>query len=349
MKDRRSIYNNIANHLSSLNDKQISILLESATVVGNSLGGESALLKFSDKNIFIKKIRLTDIERLPENQRSTKNLFHLPLYYQYGVGSTGFGAWRELESHILSTEWVITGKCPNFPCLYHWRVLPGSTQTPTQEQLVKLDKDVKYWNDSQAVRERLEANLHASACIILFLEYFPKNLYQWFGDQITQEESVINAACEMIEHDLSKTITFMKSHNFIHFDAHFYNILTDGKHLYFSDFGLAVSSGFELSVEEKEFFNIHCDYDNYSSVANYLHCIVTHYAGEDKWIESLRELMGEKHEQLPLGLATAIKRYAPTALLMDKFYRGLQKNKTTTYPVEELYQAWSDCKVGLHH
>src|ERR1700729_3312206 len=166
---RRDIYNKISNDLSLLSDNQISTLLESSTPIGNSIGGSSALLRISDTNIFIKKIRLTDIERLPENAMSTANLFHLPLYYQYGVGSTGFGTWRELAAHILSTNWVIAGECLNFPILYHWRVVPGFSQEPDEEQLVKLDKDVKYWNNSSAIHDRLKANLYASANIVLFL------------------------------------------------------------------------------------------------------------------------------------------------------------------------------------
>ena len=57
---------------------------------------------------------------------STANLFELPIYYQYGIGSAGFNAWRELYTHIITTDWVIRNKCPNFPRMYHWRILPRS-------------------------------------------------------------------------------------------------------------------------------------------------------------------------------------------------------------------------------
>jgi RimJ/RimL family protein N-acetyltransferase len=150
----------------------------------------------------------------------------------------------------------------------------------------------------------------------------------------------MEVACGMIEKHLTETISFMKSQNFIHFDAHFHNILTDGNHLYFSDFGLATASKFELSEEEREFFNYHLDYDSYSATTNFLHCLVTHYVGKDKWIESLHELMNEKLQKLPLYFSAIIKRYAPTALLMDKFFRDLQKDKTTIYPAKELELAW---------
>lgn len=338
MINRKNIYNRISNELSLLDDKQIAKLLESSTSIGESIGGSTALLKLSGTNIFVKKIRLTDIERLPENEMSTANLFHLPLYYQYGVGSTGFGAWRELAAHLLANQWVLQDQCQNFPCLYHWRVLPSPVATPDQEQFKRLEQDVAYWNHSQAIRERLESNLYASAHIVLFLEYFPNNLYQWLQNQIAQGDAAANNACEMVDNQLTQTILFMQSQNFIHFDAHFYNIVTDGHHLYFGDFGLANSSTFELSEEEKAFLYHHRDYDSYSAMTSFLHCLVTYYIKDNNanWIESLVELIDDKHQTLPVAISTIIKRYVHAAALMDKFYQDLQKDKTTIYPAKEL-------------
>jgi hypothetical protein len=37
-------------------------------------------------------VPLTDLEQLPQHFMSTANIFGLPLSYQYGVGSAGFGA-----------------------------------------------------------------------------------------------------------------------------------------------------------------------------------------------------------------------------------------------------------------
>ncbi len=340
MSKRRATYCAIANELSLLNDAQLSKLLATSTSIGSGIGGSSALLKISDVNVFIKKIRLTGVERLPENIMSTANLFKLPLYYQYGVGSTGFGAWRELVAHIVSTNWIISDQCLSFPLLYHWRVLPSNDQEPSKENLEKLEKDVSYWNNSSAIRSRLEANLKASENIVLFLEYFPENLNQWLSHCITQKGTAIESACSMIESDLINNIEFMGSQGFLHFDVHFHNILTDGNHLYFSDFGLATSSKFELSEEEIKFFRGHADYDRYSAFTNFLHCLVTHYCGKEQWIESLNEVLENKKLQLPACVMSIIKRYAPVALLMDKFYRELQRDKTTEYPNKALEQAW---------
>ena len=53
--------------------------------------------------------------------------------YQYGIGSTGFGVWRELSAHIIATNWVMSGACPRFPVMCHWRIL----QTPQAKQVTK--------------------------------------------------------------------------------------------------------------------------------------------------------------------------------------------------------------------
>lgn len=78
------------------------------------------------RRVFIQRIRLTDIELRPQNVRSTANLFGLPLFYQYGVGSAGFGGWRELAVHTMTTNWVLGGEYEGLPLMYHWRVLPDS-------------------------------------------------------------------------------------------------------------------------------------------------------------------------------------------------------------------------------
>jgi hypothetical protein len=44
--------------------------------------------------VFVKKIPLTDLELRTPKVGSTANIFNLPMYLQYGVGSKGFGAWR---------------------------------------------------------------------------------------------------------------------------------------------------------------------------------------------------------------------------------------------------------------
>ena len=327
----------MANMLSALTDKEIAVLFANSTHLSNSIGGSSAVVNMNKTPIFIKKIRLTELELLPENQHSTANLFDLPLYYQYGVGSTGFGAWRELAAHQLTTNWVLKGDCLNFPCLYHWRIMNTEKPVINEAQLQTLNKEVAYWNHSPAIRARLKANLNASAHIILFLEYVPYNLFQWCGEKIHQQQG--DTACAMILPQLMQTITFMQSQQFIHFDAHFHNILTDGQQLYFGDFGLASTMQFALSEQEQAFFKRHINYDYYSAITNLLHCMITHHKESDNWIETMREMLHAPSSAF-VPLQPIISQYAPIAVIMDNFYRGLQKNKTTAYPFKALQEAW---------
>lgn len=81
--------------------------------------------------------------------------------------------------------------------------------------------------------------------------------HQWLGTQVEAGDQAANRACAMAERELAAGISFMNSRGLLHFDAHFENILTDGQRLYFADYGLALSSGFELSPDEAGFFDRH--------------------------------------------------------------------------------------------
>ncbi len=81
---RISTYGVVATELALLSNRRFSDLLAKAESLGSSIGGASVLLEVAGSRVFAKKIRLTDVERQPENTMSTANLFDLPLYYQYG-------------------------------------------------------------------------------------------------------------------------------------------------------------------------------------------------------------------------------------------------------------------------
>lgn len=122
--NRLETYERISKELKNMSDKMLSDLLHQAAPMHSGIGGTSATLTLEGTKVFVKKIALTDLERKSEHFLSTANLFDLPLFYQYGVGSKGFGAWRELATHLMTSKWVILENCPNFPILYHWRILP---------------------------------------------------------------------------------------------------------------------------------------------------------------------------------------------------------------------------------
>jgi hypothetical protein len=279
--DRICTYGAVSTELALLSDQRLSVLLSKATPIGTSIGGTAVSMEIGGTRIFVKKIPLTDLERRPENIMSTANLFGLPSYCQYGlgdIGSPGFGAWRELAANIMSTNWVLTGECANFPLMYHWRVLPGAPHISDEHK--NIDDSVNYWNGSPAVRARLEAKQSASAEILLFLEHIPQTLRTWFVNQVTIGGDAAVSATRMVESSLEATTSFMKSRGFLHFDGHFENILTDGQSLFFADFGLAMCTRFELSEAETTFFEIHRDYDRFYALSHLVHWLVVTLFGK---------------------------------------------------------------------
>ena len=132
--NRIKTYAHLSTEINCLSDVKLCCLLHQAQPMHTGIGGKSVLLTINDTPIFVKKIPLTDLEREPQHTLLTANFFELPLFYQYGIGSTGFGAWRELAAHIMTTNWVLSGECPNFPLLYNWRVLPSLKPEPMNDQ-----------------------------------------------------------------------------------------------------------------------------------------------------------------------------------------------------------------------
>lgn len=338
LNNRIEKYDCLSNELASLSDQRLKNLFEKAVFNHSGIGGRSAYLTIGKVSVFVKKVPLTELEMRVENVRSTANLFDLPLYYQYGVGSAGFGAWRELTAHIMTTNWALTEKCPNFPLMYHWRVLKGSHPVPmSSQQIERLEQDIKYWNGSLAVRKRLEQIHNSSAYILLFLEYIPCTLYHWLSSQLTLEEKKAKQAISFVEKELKNINRFLKAQDFLHFDAHFENILTDGKALYFSDFGLSLSRAFNLSKKEIEFFNNHINFDECCAAVNLMHCLIANLEGKDKWPVALEQLIKEEDCISKPPFSSIIKRYGQIALIMDDFFMRLQKeNKRTVYPKEHL-------------
>jgi hypothetical protein len=338
-KDRLHAYSAISTHLACLSDSKLINLLAQSTAMHTGIGGKSFLLMQGGHSIFIKKIPITDRELLSENRFSTANIFDLPLFYQYGVGSAGFGAWRELAAHVMTTNWVLSKVSESFPLMYHWRILPTINQEPVSDDaLEKIYKDVAYWENSTSIQTRLESIQRASFEVVVFLEFFPQTLSTWLDEQLCRDEQTALAAILFVDESTKKTNQFMNSQGLLHFDAHFENILTDGQHIYVSDFGLALSSSFELSSAEIEFFSLHERYDDYATLTNLLFCIFRHYFGQAHWEVRLKAyLHGKEKNRLPAGIDAIVKRYATIALTMDDFFQKLQKtSKLTPYPVAHL-------------
>ncbi len=322
---RRAAYKAVSARLAAVDDQELEALLQQATPMGPHIGGTSARLDIDGVCVFVKRVPLTDIERAPQNAGSTANHFELPLYYQYGVGSTGFGAWRELAANRMATDWALAGDCVNFPLLHHWRVLPRQPQPPlTQEQELKLDSVVDYWNGSSAIRARRLAIRNASASIVLLLEHLPQTLEDWLTDRLAEGGEATEAALRMVDAQLTSTAAFINARGMLHFDLHCRNVLTDGRQLYVGDFGLATCAAFDLSPAEKAFFEQHRSYDRCYVRSHLVH-----------WFDAARQ----PHTVTP-GAAALLERYRPVAAVMGQFFNGLRNDsKLTPYPAGALEQA----------
>jgi hypothetical protein len=129
--DRRARHRGVASVLSAMSDIELAARLAGSGHDGiEGIGGSKLSLWVGDTQVFVKLIRLTDLER-DAGPACTSNVFDLPSWYQYGVGpgSTGFNAWREVAAHEIARDWVLNAACPSFPILYHWRVLPRPDTT----------------------------------------------------------------------------------------------------------------------------------------------------------------------------------------------------------------------------
>lgn len=340
---RLARYRIVSTSLALLSDHQLCLLVEEAQHIGSGIGGTSVLVDIEGTPVFAKGIPLTDRERLPENSMSTANLFHLPPFYQYGVGSTGFGAWRELAAHAMTTNEVLGMQCECFPLLYHWRVLPGPspTQAPLSDEQAERERMVAYWDGAPAVRERLEAIARASAQVVLFLEYIPQNLQQWLTAQLALGGEAVERAITSVEPGLQTGVAVMKAMGLLHFDTHFHNILTDGRHLYFADFGLATSPRFELSEAEVAFLGLHMSHDECYTLTQLVNWLVMVYTDarsasiRNEYIRRYAE--GTDPLNMPPSMAAIIKRDAPIAAIMNDVYWKLHgESRTVPFPVDEI-------------
>ncbi|WP_330238636.1 protein kinase family protein [Streptomyces sp. NBC_00525] len=337
---RLTAHGAVSTSLALCSDRALLELMDTAVPLGTGIGGKCALLEIAGTPTFVKRVPLTDLERQPEHVRSTANLFELPGFCQYGVGaigSPGFGAWRELAVHTMTTNWVLTGEYEGFPLMYHWRVLPDATPLP--DELADVERAVAYWGGDSRVRRRIRALQQSSASIALFLEYIPQNLHEWLSAQVEAGDRTANRACAMVERELAAGTSFMNSRELLHFDAHFENILTDGRRLYFADYGLALSSRFELSQNETDFFDRHRTYDrDYTAtyLVNWLVTALFGYRREDRngRYELVRTFAeGKRPTGIPEKAAAILTRHAPTAAVTSDFNRTFQhQSRQTPYP-----------------
>lgn len=241
-------YYTLSNQLAFLSNDKLKSLLNS---LKKSNGwGKNHIIRLNNSKVFIKRIPLTTVEY--NNLFSTKNIYRLPSYYNYGVGSAGFGAFRELLTHIKTSNWVLSGESDCFPLMYHYRIQPF-TDSKSDIDPEKHKKYLKYWNKNKNIDEYIIERKKADFEIIIFLEYIPHHLYKWLRKNPDKSVNLIQQGL--------KAIDFLRHKGIIHFDIHMLNVLTDGKKLFISDFGLVLDREFDLGKKEYEFFDNHSHYD----------------------------------------------------------------------------------------
>ncbi len=348
---RLATYAATATALSLLSDRRLGELLAAARPVGSGIGGSTAELAVDGVRVFVKKIPLTELEQRGEHAMSTANLFGLPAFYQYPLGSAGFGAWRELAAHVMTTNWVLAGGYQGFPLLFGWRVLPGSAAADAGVSFLGgIEETVAHWDGAAAVRRRVEAIRQSSASIVLFEEHIPHRLGDWLSRQDPAVEVGPCSPFARVGAQLTSGVEFMNARGLMHFDVHFNNILTDGDLLYFSDFGLATSDRFDLSAAEREFLSRHRAYDRCCAATGLACSLIAGVRGAVSSTRFLREWMagsaaqGARTRGLSAQAAAMLSRWAPPALLTLDFHQALYTGrKTTPFPAAAIERS-----LGLH-
>jgi hypothetical protein len=314
-------------------------LLEDTSAQTVGIGGTTAKVAVDGVPVFVKRVPLTDLERRTGNVGSTANMFQLPMFYQYGIGSTGFGVWREVAVHTVTTRWVLDQRFHGFPVLYHWRVLPQPSQ-PTDPS--GLERWVTYWEGDTAVRARLQAISAASAAVVLFMEYIPHTVNTWLTAQSAVGGEDAEAAYTFVDLALREGVDFLQAQGHLHFDAHFHNVLTDGHCLYFADFGLDIHSGFDLTAAESAFISRHHNYDHGYTVTHLTQWLVSNLL-DIPWSETHRYIRARTPDLPDLGLPGAagrlVARHTPVAIVMGDFYSALANNRRTPFPADDLNRA----------
>jgi len=317
LRARCERHREIQAEISDLSDGDLLRLLPGSPRIEE--GHVSITLPANKTRVFAKLLPLTVLERAPQNLHSTDNLFRLPSYYHYRLGSWGFGTSRELAAHRLVNDWVLSGQSAQYPLLHAWRTLPIVGRAPNTHQSREL------WGPNPAIERRVLAVAEATSSVVLFLEHFPETLGQSLRTRL-QDAPDPAAVLHEVATALMRAMTFLHDQDMLHMDMHLENVLVDEDGLYLTDFGLAISRTFDLDAKELEFFDDHAEFDRRTAVTCLVHAVVAQYDTSADWRQSLRALLIGSHAataSVPSGLRDYLAQRGPVALEMGEFFRGL--------------------------
>jgi hypothetical protein len=319
---RRRNHAAVSTRLAAMTDHELDALVpEAGTWLEHFHGGQSGVIQVEGARVFVKKIALTALERAAGD--TTANMFNLPLFYQYGVGSAGFGARRELIAYERASEWALSGNCRSFPIVHHTRVLPRPRPNLSARQKAWLDEAPARWAGSDAVRVRVASIAAATESIVVFMECAPKMLSTWLVEELALGGFTAELEQKVLgfHEELTAATMFMNDRGMLHFDLHQGNVLTDGEQLYIADFGLALCRDFDLTEEDRAFYDDHRLYD----------CAYVAQAVRE-WIAPR-----DSAPALTPALEALVERLEPPWKVMSKFlYRVSVKDKRTPYPAREV-------------
>lgn len=245
---RHQTYYRLSSQLAQLDNEALRLRLENTAEKPG--WGKTDTITVDGTTIFVKRLPVTPVEYA--HQFSTQNHYDLPTYYHYGIWSGGFGVFRELVTHIKTTNWVLSGATEQFPLLYHYRIMPWPrTQGDFTEEA--LQSYVAYWGGNRQIETYIRERDSASHQLLLFLEYFPHSVETWLIDHPDQLGKTFS--------QMQKAVTFLNQQGILHFDCDYNNAVTDGSLICLTDFGLVIDQSYALSDDERRFFEDHREYD----------------------------------------------------------------------------------------
>jgi hypothetical protein len=145
---------------------------------------------------------------------------------------------------------------PNFPLLYHYRIVPRSHR-PSSDN---LQAHARAWNNSKRIEAFVHERSTASHELLLFLEFVPYTLSHWLRSHLDRTSWAVR--------EMGAILNFLRAQGIVHFDCHHRNVLTDGERLYLSDFGQALDEAFELDSAEADLKKRSLHYDAGEFAAN---------------------------------------------------------------------------------
>lgn len=198
------------------------------------------------------------------------------------------------------------------------------------------------------IKKYLIERLNPRYKLTLCLEYFEFTLNQWLTDD---PERISLYLDQMI-----KVCNFLKENQIIHFDAHIHNILTDGKTMYLTDFGLVLDKQYLSEEKELDFFekNRYIDYAHViANIYEYLFNKIFDQNLESIGIkeghmrdtmESNLKIIFDNLEKLTKyfncnpGYYVSLKKFQNIAFLFNSFMYKLRFNekKDNVFPNEEI-------------